>query len=95
MNTMKKAKHAEGFDHVLLSYVEMCYAVALALTRDRNDARDLARKVLIGEWLLRERTEAAKDMKSHLLIALRKNFLEDYRQNTDSCRNDRAFAERT
>lgn len=90
---MKNERHAEAFDHILLSYVEMCYAVALALTHDPDDARDLARKVLLREWHLRDRADAAKDMKSHLLIALRQKYLEDYRQNTRSF-GDTVCAER-
>lgn len=30
----QQAKHIDDFEQVLLSYTDMCYSVALALTRD-------------------------------------------------------------
>ncbi len=94
MNTMKKATDAEAFDHVLLSYAEMCYAVALALTHDRDDAYDLAKEVLIETWNLREKANAVKRIKYTLLVALRKKFMEEYRKDTCSFRNEQELAER-
>lgn len=95
MNTMTRKTQAEVFEQVLLSYAEMCYAVALALTHDRDDARDLALEVLTETWNLRQKANVKKHIKCTLLVALRKKFLEEYWQNTGSNRNEPAFAERS
>lgn len=92
---MKKAEQVEVFDHVLLSYVEMCYAVALALTHDRNDAHDLAKEVLTEAWNLREKANAVKHIKYTLLVALRKKFMEEYRQDTCGFWNEPVHTERS
>jgi len=91
MNTMKQAKHAEAFEQVLLSYAEMCYTVARALTRNPEDARDLTRQVLISAWHLRDSADATVDVKRKLLIALRKKFLQDYCQTARSLRDHAAL----
>lgn len=73
--TIKQAKHAEAFEQVLLSYVEMCYAVARTLTRNPDDARDLTQEVLIWAWHLRDSADVTMNIKTTLLIELRKRFL--------------------
>lgn len=74
----KQAEQTETSEQVLLSYVEMCYSVALALTRDPNRAEGLARSVLAEAWHLRDTVLDKKDIKRNLLTALRKNFLNDH-----------------
>jgi len=77
---MKQAEQVEAFEQVLLSYTEMCYSVALALTRNPDRAQDLTRNVLMWAWHLRGSADGEKDIKKKLLIALRKTFLKDYCQ---------------
>jgi DNA-directed RNA polymerase specialized sigma24 family protein len=91
---VKQAINTEVFEQVLLSYVEMCYAVALALTHDRDDAHDLTREVLIRAWHQRGRVDVLTNIKSKLLITLRKRFTEEYCRNMRSSRNHLALAER-
>ncbi len=70
----------EAFEHVLLSHTEMCYSVALAMTRDPVRAQNLTRNVLTWAWHLRASADREKHIKIKLLIALRKRFLKDYPQ---------------
>lgn len=95
MKTMMQETQMEVFEQVLLSYAEMCYAVALALTHDRVDARDLAMEVLTETWNLRGKANAVKHIKYTLLVALRKKFLEEYRQDTCSFWNEAAHTDRS
>ncbi len=67
-------------EQVLLSHVEMCYSVALALTRDPILGQRLARATLLWAW---QRQAAAGelgggDIKMALLRELRSRFLRDY-----------------
>jgi hypothetical protein len=90
---MKQAEHTEHtepveeasslfdmdtFEQVLLSYAEMCYSVAVALTGNPHRAQDLARHVLTQAWHLRDRADGGKDIKKKLQEALRKQFLRYY-----------------
>ena len=85
---MKQAEHLEAFEQVLLSHTEMCFSVALALTRNLDQAQDLTRNVLLWAWHLRGSAAADKDIKKKLLIALRKTFLKDYRQSRCGFENE-------
>ena len=80
MNTMKQAKQVENFELVLLSYVDLCYAVALALTRNQDDACNLTRDVMTWAWNLRDSSDSKTGMKMRLLTALRERFLQHYRR---------------
>lgn len=95
MNTMKQAKNAEAFEQLLFSYVEMCYAVALVLTHDRDDAQDLTREVLSEVWQRRDMEDAATNIKCTLLFTMRKHFTEHYWQPSQSLGKNPAIMERT
>jgi len=90
---MKSAGQAESFEQILLSYVDMCYAVALALTRNPYDARDLTREVVTWAWLLRDRADCRRGIKRKLLAALRERFLQNCRHTTFTSRNEPVLAE--
>jgi DNA-directed RNA polymerase specialized sigma24 family protein len=66
-------------EQVLLSHAEMCYSVALSLTRDPERAQDLARQLLTGAWRLRDRAHGRKELKRNLLSAFREKILKDRR----------------
>jgi DNA-directed RNA polymerase specialized sigma24 family protein len=83
---IKQAEHTETFEQVLLSYAERGYAVAFALTRDPDRARDLARHVLTSAWHLRDGTHGKREIKTKLLTALRNRFLKNYNQTP--CRQE-------
>lgn len=76
----KQAEPAEVFEQVLLSHAEMCYSVALALTRNPERAQELARQVLTGAWHLRDSAQSRDNIKKKLLTALRQRFLQDRRE---------------
>lgn len=76
---MNQHTNMQEFEKDLLSYTEMCYSVALALTRDRFDAEDLARDVLTRAWLTRRPGER-RVTKEELLTGLRKRYLQGCRK---------------
>jgi DNA-directed RNA polymerase specialized sigma24 family protein len=90
---MKQAEHAEAFEQVLISYAEMCYSVAFALTRNPHQAQDLARHVLTWAWHLGDSADVEKGIKKRLLNVLRERFLQDYYQVPCSFTNEAALAE--
>ncbi len=66
-------------EQVLLSHVEMCYSVALALTRDPILGQRLARATLLWAWQRQATTgDLGGDVKMALLRDLRSRFLKDY-----------------
>jgi len=66
-------------EQVLLSHVEMCYSVALALTRDAVLAQRLARATVLWAWQRQATTgDLGCDVKMALLSELRSRFLSDY-----------------
>ena len=94
MKIIVQTEQAEAFEGVLLSYAEMCYSVAFALTRNPERAQDLARHVLTWAWGRRDSADGQKDIKRKLLEVLRERFLQDYRGVPCSFREDAALVER-
>ena len=94
MNSLKPDKQTEAFETLLLSYVDMCYAVALALTHNHADAKDLTLEVLEWAWQIRNREDAAKSIKKTLLAAMRQQFIENYRKPLWTQKQHAAIAER-
>ncbi|MFA6242990.1 MAG: hypothetical protein WC655_18765 [Candidatus Hydrogenedentales bacterium] len=92
---MNQAVPAESFEQILLSHVDMCYSVALALTRNPSDAIELTRDVVMWAWLRRDSADGGSRIKRKLLSALRERFLQHYRRTTFSLGNRPALAERT
>lgn len=75
---MMKTEPVETFEQVLLAHVDMCYAVALSLTRDAYDAQELAQDVLNWAWYFRDTANGTAGMKMKLLRALRERSLQPY-----------------
>ncbi|MBI5091842.1 MAG: hypothetical protein HZB26_05280 [Candidatus Hydrogenedentes bacterium] len=92
---MKQATQVESFERALLAHVEVCYSVALALTRDPYDARDLTRDVVTWAWNRRKSADGNTGIKRKLLTALRARFLQDYRRRAFGLGNQAPFAERS
>ena len=90
---MKQAARAEAFEQVLLSYAEMCYSVAFALTRNPDRAQDLARHALTSAWRLRNGADGEKNVKRKLLEVLRERFLQHYCWIPSGMRSEAAIAE--
>lgn len=78
---MTQAERVKVFEDVLLSYVEVCYAVAHTLTRNPKVARDLTREVMTWAWQLRESADAETNIKNRLLSELRARFKKGYRRS--------------
>ncbi len=94
MDTLKQNKQTEAFEALLLSHVETCYAVALALTHNLNDAHDLTREVFEWAWNFTDRAEAEKNIKTKLFIMTRRKFIEGYRRPRKSNVKHATMAER-
>lgn len=88
MNTTRHDTHGEAFEQILLSYAEMCYSVAFALTRHPERAQELARHTLTWAWHRRNGVDAGKDIKRNLLKVLRERFLVHYCQTPCSGLNE-------
>jgi len=80
MYYVQRAKPTE-FEDLLLSYADMCYSVALALTRNPRQAQKLARQALTWVWRMRDSADGRPTIKQDLLRALREKFLLHYRQS--------------
>lgn len=81
---MKQARSVQPFAQVLLAHVDMCYAVALSLTRDPHLARELTLDVVARAWRLRDCVDDSPRIKVKLLTALRERYVEDYRDRMPS-----------
>ncbi len=75
---MRKPDPAESFEQILLDHVGMCYSVALTLTRDAYDARELTQEVVTWAWHLRGTANGTTGIKMKLLTALRERALQQY-----------------
>ncbi len=83
------------FEQDLLSYADMCYSVAFALTRNPRQAQDLARYALTSVWRMHRNVESRPAMKQELLKALRNRFLVRYWQPPSSRRKECACGQDT
>jgi DNA-directed RNA polymerase specialized sigma24 family protein len=68
-----------GFERVLLSHVELCYSVALALTQDPNRAAKLAKETLSWAWQRSGGAQDADAIKMTLLSELRDRYVRQNR----------------
>ena len=74
-------------EQVLLSHVDLCYSVALALTRDPACGQRLARETLLWAWQRQARMGASADgdIKRTLLKELRRRFLNEFHASHVGC----------
>ncbi len=63
------------FERALLSHVDLCYSVALALSHDPNGAVALVKETLQWAWQCNEGARNADTMKMALLRELRTRYL--------------------
>jgi DNA-directed RNA polymerase specialized sigma24 family protein len=95
MNRAQQVKQPEEFEQVLLSYAEMCYSVAFALTRNPRRAQDLARYALTWAWHQGDNVDGRTSIKQKLLKALRERFLDHYCQPSCGLRTTETSGEDT
>jgi hypothetical protein len=81
---MNQTTETETFEEVLLSYTQMCYSMALAMTRDPENARDLTHDVMTWAWHFRNNPDAQPVIKKELLGKLRERFLCEYLESRPS-----------
>ena len=81
MNRVQETKQYVELEKVLLSYAEMCYSVAFALTHNPRHAHDLARYALTWVWRTRNTIDGGPTIKQDLLKVLRERFLLHYRHS--------------
>ena len=76
------------FERELLSHIELCYSVALALTRNPNRAAELAKETLSWAWQRDAGAWDANSMKMALLSELRDRHLRHDRivRHSPPCR---------
>ena len=79
MNQTTVTVKNHDFEQVLLSNTEMCYSVALALTRNPGRALSLAKETLLWAWPLGEGEWDAGGIKRTLLSELRGRYMRSYR----------------
>lgn len=80
MNRTCHTARTDAFECTLLTYVSMCYSVALALTRDSVSATKLTREVLTWAWQLPADAKNPSNVKSILLTEMRERYLRTQRQ---------------
>ncbi len=74
-----KARDPE-FDALVLTHLDMLYAVALKLTRNPNDAQDLTQTTLLKAMRFHQHFKEGTYIKAWLLTILRNTFINDYRR---------------
>jgi RNA polymerase sigma-70 factor (ECF subfamily) len=68
------------FDELVLSHLDMLYAVALKLTRNPADAEDLAQDTIVKALRFHDKFQKGSYIKAWLLTILRNTFINDYRR---------------
>jgi len=72
----------EEFDSLVLEHMDMLYAVALRLTRNRADAQDLTQNTVVKALRFHEKFAQGTYIKAWLLTLLRNTFINDYRSKS-------------
>lgn len=93
VNIMNTTNQTEAFEEVLLSYTELCYSVALRLTRDPDRAQGLARYTLAWAWQERNKADGTIDIKQKLLQSMRERFLHEYSRNAGQLVHEEDYLE--
>ncbi len=68
------------FDELVLSHLDMLYAVALKLTRNPADAEDLTQDTIVKALRFHDKFQKGSYIKAWLLTILRNTFINDYRR---------------
>ena len=76
----KALPRTRDFEERVLDNTGVMYAVALRLTRNAVDARDLAQSAIVKALLLHGTFKTGTRMKAWLLTILRNTFIDEYRK---------------
>lgn len=74
------AERSKDFEEEIIGHMDMLYGVALRLTRDPADARDLQQDVLLRALRFHDKFKKGTYAKAWLLTILRNTFINDYRK---------------
>lgn len=69
----------EAFDELVLSHMDMLFAVAMRLTRNVADAQDLVQNTILKALRFHSRFKQGTYIKAWLLTILRNTFINEYR----------------
>jgi len=78
--TSRSATRSPEFDELVLSHIDMMYAVALKLTRNAADAEDLTQNTVLKALRFHDKFQQGSYIKAWLLTILRNTFINDYRR---------------
>lgn len=79
-NPVNTPSRSTAFDELVLSHLDMMYAVALKLTRNPNDAQDLTQATLLKALRFHDKFKEGTYIKAWLLTILRNTFINEYRR---------------
>jgi len=79
---VKEKPRQKEFDRLVLEHMDMLYAVALRLTRNRAEAQDLTQNAVVRALRFHGRFAKGTYIKAWLLTILRNTFINDYRRKT-------------
>ncbi len=68
------------FDELVLSHIDMMYAVAMKLTRNAADAEDLTQNTIVKALRFHDKFREGSYIKAWLLTILRNTFINEYRR---------------
>ena len=68
------------FDELVLSHLDMLYAVAMKLTRNPADAEDLTQNTIVKALRFHDKFREGSYIKAWLLTILRNTFINEYRR---------------
>lgn len=75
-----KGERSKNFEREIVEHMETLYGVALRLTRDPADARDLQQDALVRALRFHYKFKEGTYAKAWLLTILRNTFINDYRK---------------
>ncbi|MFO7775503.1 MAG: sigma-70 family RNA polymerase sigma factor [Candidatus Hydrogenedentota bacterium] len=80
MRTANPEERSSEFEDLVLSHMDMLYAVALKLTRNATDAQDLTQNTVLKALRFHDKFREGTYIKAWLLTILRNTFINEYRR---------------
>ena len=72
----------EDFEALVIEHVSLLFAVAMKMTRNKDDAEDLVQNTVVKALRFRHKFEPGSYIKAWLLTILRNTFINEYRRNS-------------
>lgn len=80
MKAANPEDRSSEFEDLILSHMDMLYAVALKLTRNATDAQDLTQNTVLKALRFHDKFREGTYIKAWLLTILRNTFINEYRR---------------